>query len=129
MGTISVKFSEKDEKIVRAAAAEAGKTASRYCRDLIMGDTELASMSASKVKDYIDEIQKQVDTLQAYHIEMMKRIYPLCTMSSTMTKQMLLAVYAKHPEMKNKITKDTNDYVAKRYKEIFGEDYVNPDDK
>ncbi len=128
MGTISVKFSEKDEKIVRAAAAEAGKTASRYCRDLIMGDTELASMSASKVKDYIDVIQKQVDTLIAYNEEMWKRSYPLFAMASIMTKHMLLNFFKDYPGRQKDITKNTNNYIMKRYKEIFGEDFVIPDD-
>ncbi len=130
MRQVNIRFDDNTYAKLAASAIVAGKKdVTAYCRDLIIENHESATMATSDVKTYIEKIQTQVSLMQQYNNEMLKLIYPLCVESSKTTQNMLKAFFEKLPNTRNDIISNTNKYVAKRYKDVFGEDYVKPDDE
>ena len=125
MGTVTIRFRDKDFAFVRQSAAECDKNLAEYCRDVILNGAEASAMSTDKVKDHVDAIQRQVITIQKLETEMMKRIFVLSASASATSRIMLEAVFENQNEKIKEINEKVLTDISSRYKKLFGEEY-NP---
>lgn len=115
---ITIAFSPAEEKEIKQAAKEQGKSVSKYCREMLLGNVE-QPLNRVTIESEIDELRKSIDIVNKNMMILSKKILQDTQMSSNLV-QGFFNVVIEDDETKYNIYKEAEEETKEYMSKIFG---------